>query len=382
MVYKNIGGYDNECECVQKRGLMGKKHICLIDYDMCDWGGVEQVIENLGQAFLGDYRVSIISLCSGFLRTYDGISCYTIIDKRARMREILVSGYWKLIQILNQNHVDIVIVCESCAGMIVTLARPFIKAKVIFADHLNLLSVWNDKPVRYMRYFSSRFSDCTITLTKKNKDDYIQYFHCPPQKLTVIYNWIDENVFKAVKEYKSGEKKIVTAGRLEHAKGYDRLLDIAERVLPCHPDWEWHIFGSGSLQKMISQEIQNRNLGKQLILTGNSKTMLEEYHNYSIFAMTSYVEGLPLVLLEAKTNRLPSISFDILTGPSEIIDDGQNGYLVEEGDIIGFSEKLSLLMENEKLRKSFSDQAYQGIEKFQKEKILKQWECLFDRILI
>ena len=114
---------------------MGKKHICLIDYDMCDWGGVEQVIENLGHAFLEDYRVSVVSLCSGFLREYEGISCYTIINKRARMREILVHGYWKLVQVLNQNQVDIAVVCESCAGMIVTMAKPFIKAKVIFADH-------------------------------------------------------------------------------------------------------------------------------------------------------------------------------------------------------------------------------------------------------
>ncbi|MCI9161837.1 MAG: glycosyltransferase family 4 protein [Lachnospiraceae bacterium] len=360
---------------------MGKKHICLIDYDMCDWGGVEQVIENLGHAFLEDYRVSVVSLCSGFLREYEGISCYTIINKRARMREILVHGYWKLVQVLNQNQVDIAVVCESCAGMIVTMAKPFIKAKVIFADHLNLLSVWNDKPVWYMRYFSSRFSEHTVTLTEKNKKDYVKYFHSSPEKLTVIYNWIDKKVFDAAGEYQSDAKKILTVGRLEHAKGYDRLVDIAEKLLPQHPEWEWHIFGKGSLQEELGQQIQSRGLGKQLILMGKSEKMLEEYGKYSIFAMTSYVEGLPLALLEAKANQLPSVSFDILTGPSEIIDDGRNGYLIEDGDINSFAEKLEMLMRDELLRVSFSRQSRQGIERFQKEKILEQWKALFDAIL-
>lgn len=360
---------------------MGKKHICLIDYDMCDWGGVEQVIENLGYAFLADYKVSIISLCTGFLREYNDVSCYTIVNKRARMREILVQGYWKLIHILNQNHVDIVIVCESCAGMIVTMAKPFINAKVIFADHLNLLSVWQDKPVRYMRYFSSKFSEHTVTLTEKNKEDYIKYFHLSPQKLTAIYNWIDEKVFTAAKEYQSNEKKILTVGRLEYAKGYDRLLEIAENVLPRHPDWEWHIYGKGSLQEMLRQQIQQRGLGRQLVLMGKSEKMLEEYSKYSIFAMTSYVEGLPLALLEAKTNHLPSVCFDILTGPSEIIENGKNGYLVQDGDIGDFAEKLEILIQDQLLRESFSSQTIQGIEKFQKENIMEQWKALFGMML-
>ena len=109
--------------------------------------------------------------------------------------------------------------------------------------------------------------------------------------------------------------------------------------------------------------------------------MLEEYGKYSIFAMTSYVEGLPLALLEAKANQLPSVSFDILTGPSEIIDDGRNGYLIEDGDINSFAEKLEMLMRDELLRVSFSRQSRQGIERFQKEKILEQWKALFDAIL-
>lgn len=360
---------------------MKKPHICLIDYDMSDWGGVEQVIENLSQAFLTDYQVSIISLCTGFIKTYDGISCHTIIHKRARIREIITKGYFKLIKTINHNHVDIVMVCEPCAGIIISLARPWIKAKVIFADHLNLRGIWNDKPIRYMKYINSKVSDYTVTLTEQNQKDYIKYFHHPKNKICHIYNWINENVFALAQTYNNDTKKIITVGRLAEVKGYDRLLDIAEIVLPKHPAWEWHIYGDGKLRKKLKQEIHNRHLENQLILKGASSKMWEEYHNYSIFALTSYLEGLPLVLLEAKANRLPTISFNIPVGPSEIINNKVNGFLVKDGQVFDFAQKLELLMINDTLRCSFSEHAYKGIEKFQKDTILSQWKALFNQLL-
>ncbi len=360
---------------------MKRKHICLINYDMCHWGGVEQVIENMGLALQKEYKISIISLCTGFLKTYEGIDCHTIINRKARVREILIQGYFKLVRTINRNHVDIIMVCGPCAGTIVALVKPFIKAKIIFADHLNLRGSWDNKPICRMLYWNSKMSDYTVTLTKQNRNDYIRYFHISPKKICYIYNWIDEQVFKTAQTYQADSKKIITAGRLEYEKGYDRLIEIAKIVLPQHPDWEWHIYGGGELEKTIEHKIMDYGLEKQLILKGMSKKLLEEYHNYSIFALTSYIEGLPLVLLEAKVNHLPSVSFDILTGPSEIIQDGHNGYLVQDGDISAFARRLGQLMDNEGLRESFSSHACDNIDKFRKSKILRQWKSLFNRLL-
>ena len=55
------------------------------------------------------------------------------------------------------------------------------------------------------------------------------------------------------------------------------------------------------------------------------------YKKSAIYVLTSLMEGLPMVLLEAKAYRLPIVSFDIETGPDEIVDDGVNGYLENRG---------------------------------------------------
>lgn len=67
-------------------------------------------------------------------------------------------------------------------------------------------------------------------------------------------------------------------------------------------------------------------LENQLILTGNVSNVSEYMQQASIYVMTSRSEGLPMVLLEAAQNGLPMVSFDIQTGPSEIIEDGKNGF--------------------------------------------------------
>jgi glycosyltransferase, group 1 family len=97
--------------------------------------------------------------------------------------------------------------------------------------------------------------------------------------------------------------------------------------------------------------------------------------------MTSRNEGLPLVLLEAKQYGLPIVSFNCPTGPSEIVLDGENGYLIDNFDIEEMSNKICKLIESEELREDFSRNSMNDIEKFDKEKILKQWIRLIEEMI-
>ena len=80
-----------------------------------------------------------------------------------------------------------------------------------------------------------------------------------------------------------------------------------------------------------------------------------------------------MVLLEAKYFRLPTVSYDIMCGPSDIILDQTNGFLVPPGDIDTMVQKLSALMSDEALRHSFSKHAWDNIDKFNNQTILSQW---------
>ncbi|MTV88489.1 glycosyltransferase, partial [Streptococcus pneumoniae] len=93
----------------------------------------------------------------------------------------------------------------------------------------------------------------------------------------------------------------------------------------------------------------------KLVIKGLEKNQDLIYGDKGIYVMTSRYEGLQLVLLEAQQYNLPIVSFRCPTGPSEIVEGGVNGYLIDCYDTDKMSEKLLELMKNDDLRQSFSD---------------------------
>lgn len=88
-----------------------------------------------------------------------------------------------------------------------------------------------------------------------------------------------------------------------------------------------------------------------------------------------------MVLLEAAGYKVPSISFDIQTGPAEIIEDGKTGFLIPPFDLEQMEEKIELLIQKDALRKKFAQQGEKSRQKFALDKIVAQWERFLEEII-
>ena len=108
--------------------------------------------------------------------------------------------------------------------------------------------------------------------------------------------------------------------------------------------------------------------------------MRDCFKQYAFYVLPSFREGLPIVLLEAKCNKLPIISFDVLTGPSEIISDNVDGLLIKDGDNDGFSNAICTLIEDKDLRMHMSDCSSENLDKFDKMAIFNQWRELINSL--
>lgn len=174
------------------------------------------------------------------------------------------------------------------------------------------------------------------------------------------------------------QKRIVTVGRADPVKGYEMLIQIAQIVQPFLKGWEWHIWGdfSGEYGLEIMKKSREKGLDNFVFFKGTAENMYEKYKEYSLYVMTSLYEGLPMVLLEAKANKLPIISFDCLTGPSEIIRDSIDGELIPVGDIENMAKSIILLANNPDKLNQYSDKTSDNLEKFSLESISRQWEKL------
>lgn len=172
-------------------------------------------------------------------------------------------------------------------------------------------------------------------------------------------------------------KKVITVGRLDAQKGYDMLIEAWRYVTAKHPDWELNIYGIGEWEEMLQNKINKYNLKNQVHLKGSTENIISKYIESSIYVMSSRYEGFGMVLIEAMSCGLPVVSFDCEFGPSEIIENGIDGFLVENKNIIQLAEKINILIENDKLRKEMGEKAFINAKRFSKETIMDQWIELF-----
>jgi glycosyltransferase involved in cell wall biosynthesis len=117
-------------------------------------------------------------------------------------------------------------------------------------------------------------------------------------------------------------------------------------------------------------------------MPGVSKTPGSWLESADAFVLSSRFEGWGIVLLEAMTWGLPCVSFDCEWGPREMIANGVNGILVENGNVDALAAELSRLMGDETLRKSLSKAARSSTRKFASEVVMAKWDEVVDTVLL
>lgn len=173
------------------------------------------------------------------------------------------------------------------------------------------------------------------------------------------------------------ERRAVSAGRLVHGKGYDRLIEVWADVQKKHPDWKLDIFGEGILHKDLSKKITEKKLEKVIKLNPYTTELDKEYLHSSLYIMASRFEGFGLVLIEAMRCGVPCIAFDCPYGPRDIIKNKTNGLLIKDGDIKGMSDAICYLIENKDIRKKMANAAKENVKRFFPEKIMPHWNDIF-----
>ncbi|WP_172618024.1 glycosyltransferase [Helicobacter canis] len=219
--------------------------------------------------------------------------------------------------------------------------------------------------------------DTLVVLSQKELATW-QSYH---KSVRVIPNFLPELLESSTNP---STKVVLSVGRLSGEKGFDRLLDIWEMVQDRAKDssalaqWELHIVGSGDLQSELESKIVQKGLETSVRLVGFRQDMERVYLGASVYAMCSYFEGFGMALAEACSYGLAGIAFDIAAGPSDIIAQGKSGYLIEDGDMQGFADKLCELMSDETKRAEFGANARELMARnFSKQAVVPQWQELF-----
>lgn len=278
---------------------------------------------------------------------------------------------------LQNNDIDVLVSLEALGGICGIPATAFSKCKLIIWEHANYYQTQGSRYTHFMRWLEMLVADAYVVLTKRDLNNFKNHFKYIRTKLVQIYN-IAEPVKDTV--YNLGSKTIISAGHINKIKNFSIIPEIASKVFEKHPDWTWKIYGyaSDDYDTLIAN-IKKYHLEDKVFPCGRCEDMDKAYQEASIYVMTSLQEGFPMVLLEARAHGLPIISFDIETGPDEIVQNGVNGFLVEPYDKDEMARSIKCAIENDTLRKSFSDHSQTGLELWTAERIAEQWNQLLLR---
>lgn len=164
---------------------------------------------------------------------------------------------------------------------------------------------------------------------------------------------------------------ILNVGRFIPSKNQQFLIDVFDEIIQEH--WELWLVGDGPFLETCKEYSNTLKSADRIKFLGNTEDIKMVYNSVRIFAFTSTSEGFPNALGEALSSGLACISFDCNAGPSDLIEDGINGFLIPEFDRIKYSQKLLKLMINSELRNRFASNTKNSLIVFNESEIASKY---------
>lgn len=343
-------------------------------------GRVTSLISNELNKIEG-FEIHIISYVKKESNAYNWsgeLNYHYLLENQIPMKKGIFTATSNLRKIVKSSKLDILIACGAIVGPLGVLGTCFTKAKLIYWSHSSFKGTSKKQFRMFNEHFTAAFAKSIVSLTKVDQVNY--------KKLTLarevhqIYNPVDERLKDMQKPYNKTSRKIISVGRLTYQKNFECLIDVAALVIEKNKDIVWDIYGSGENEINLRKKIEDKGLSNNVILKGQSNNLYDLYNDYAIMVMTSRYEGFPMSLIEGLANNLPLISFDIPTGPNEIIREGKNGYLIGPSQINEMADKIITLMNDTKLRLLFSEKNRDYFSNYDLDGIIKKWSSVLEKI--
>lgn len=365
------------------------KKICLLNLHLTTFGGAERVTINLANELVNYYEVTVVSLFARGNKSAYPLServrlIMPWIPETIRLRYHYLEYCLKLRSFLViEGFQQVVFVGLGSWAYLPSLC--WVKTGVVICEHSNLNNtMYNNPRSALYRLFGKLFATKLITLTKSDAVSYRKKYRIRMSRLDYIYNWVGEGFDYGYDKNNVEQKKLLTIGRFDPVKGYEILLNVAEKMRKKDNNWIWEVYGEpqGEYYRSINKQINERGLSEAVRLKPVTTKIADVYRGASIYICTSLFEGLPMTLIEAKSIGLPIVSFDIETGPREIVEDGVNGCLIRPYDEKEMADRILDLLSNGKKLMEFSKNSQTDMFKFKKEFIMEKWRAILDEGIV
>ncbi len=298
-----------------------------------DYGGAEKYLETLAIGCVENGFNCAVILRRDNIRFQESLH-------RSNLRWYKVNGFRDLFKKLKKIKPDffhINLPGPWGAHGVATLSKIAGVKNIITTEHLPMFG----PSIRHspLKHLDTIFIDRVITVSYENKP-YLEIIHkIKPEKISVVHNGIDTDLFDVTnvskspvnfrERYKIASEDFVygIVGRITEQKGHKIALKSFSQMVKKHDDVKLMIIGDGELQKEMIDIAQRKGIDSKVIFAGFQKDMPAVYAALNVLLMPSTFEALPLTLLEAMSMGIPAIASRI-NGIPEVIENEKNGFLI------------------------------------------------------
>ena len=354
---------------------MSKKIVFAIDTNSA--GGGERVIATLANYFgAKGYETYLINSdsSSAFYPISPSVTVVKMgLDrgKSGRIRRVL-KKYYFLKRFLKEKKPDVLIPFLFNMEAPAILAGLRTKTNVVTSVR-NASKAYSKRERRFRRFFYPKIFG--VVFQSKVVQQYEDFSHL--RNTTVIMNPMVNEITEPMipVPYCNRRNVVISVARLEPQKNHEMTIRAFAMICEEFPGLELHIFGEGSLRNHLEKLIEELNIKGRVFLEGAVAEATLKNRDAKLFVMASNFEGFPNALAEAMAYGIPSISTDFDTGvASDLIEEGQNGWLVKVGDTMGLADKMRLVLNLQEKTDEVAEDCAKVFFRLRSDVICAQWE--------
>ena len=322
-------------------------------------GGAERVCVNLANEWARrGYEVNICVL------NLDNDINTGLLDKSVKVHELGVSRLryapLPMLRYIKKNKPEFMFVFGNEMAVIINKLKQLkltgvkVVVRVLNNVNISLSKEDNVSPLveNYLKSAQKQLADMdyVIAQCKDMRDMVVKKGIVQEDKIRVVYNPVSSSLIERVDKLRAQRTnsgngyRVAFIGRVDPQKQPLMLIEAWARVHRQLPEAVLEIVGDGSLMEQTKAKVDELGLTQSVIFDGVRKDMENVYSVSDAVILSSQYEGMPNVLIEAIGCGIPVVSFDCPIGPAEIIEDGVNGFLVEQDNVDMLAEKTVLAL--------------------------------------
>jgi len=270
------------------------------------------------------------------------------------LRDML--GYFELKKALGAIRPDLVHLHSSKAGVLGRIAAHRLNIPVVFTAHGWAFTEGVSRPLRIIyriiEKFTANLTDRIITVSDYDRHLALRLKVGHAGLITTVHNGVPDIELPDRQPATGQTVRLIMVARFEEPKDQAFLLDALACVESA--DWTLELVGDGPQLAAARQQAVELGLGERVIFSGECTDVQQRLMRADVFLLISNWEGLPLTIIEAMRGGLPVIASDV-GGVGELVQDGQNGYLVARGNRQALIEAISALSGSAAMRKQMGE---------------------------